>query len=137
MSQDPATTGRPSSPIKRRNLGSDVYSILWDRILSRDLFPGEKLSDLRLSEEAGFAHLRVSDDGPGLPDGMEAQVFDRFVRGQGPADRTSRNGTGTGLGLSIVRAVAVAHGGSVTASRSESGGAAFDVTLPLQPAGEV
>jgi signal transduction histidine kinase len=93
--------------------------------------------DLDLSEEAGVAHLRVSDDGPGLPDGMESQVFDRFVRGQGPADRTSRNGTGTGLGLSIVRAVAIAHGGTVTASRSESGGAAFDVTLPLQRPAEV
>ena len=63
---------------------------------------------------------------------MEAQVFDRFVRGHGPADRASRNGTGTGLGLSIVRAVAVAHGGSVTAGSSEAGGAAFDVRLPLE-----
>ena len=52
---------------------------------------------------------------PGPAGGMESQVFDRFVRGQGPADRTSRHGTGTGLGLSIVRAVAVAHGGAVTA----------------------
>ena len=99
--------------------------------------PAGTAIDLELSEDAGVAHLRVSDDGPGLPDGMESQVFDRFVRGQGPADRTSRNGTGTGLGLSIVRAVAVAHGGTVTARRSESGGAAFDVTLPLQGAGEV
>ena len=52
--------------------------------------PAGTAIDLELSEEAGVAHLRVSDDGPGLPDGMESQVFDRFVRGQGPADRTSR-----------------------------------------------
>ncbi len=92
---------------------------------------------LELDEDSGFAHLRVSDDGPGLPEGLEAQVFDRFVRGHGPADRASRNGTGTGLGLSIVRAVAVAHGGSVVAGSSDSGGAAFDVRLPLEPAEEV
>ena len=74
--------------------------------------PAGTAIDLELSEEAGVAHLRVSDDGPGLPDGMESQVFDRFVRGQGPADRTSRNGTGTGLGLSIARSR------SLTAARS-------------------
>jgi signal transduction histidine kinase len=93
--------------------------------------------DVTLSEDSGMAHLQVSDDGPGFPEGMETQVFDRFVRGQGPADRTSRNGTGTGLGLSIVRAVAAAHGGTVAASTGESGGARFDVRLPLEAPAEV
>ncbi len=91
--------------------------------------------DVALSEESGMAHLRVSDDGPGLPEGMETLVFDRFARGQGPADRASRNGTGTGLGLSIVRAVAAAHGGTVTAGASESGGARFEIEVPLEAPG--
>lgn len=89
---------------------------------------------IELSDDDELVHLRVSDDGPGLPEGMEGQVFDRFVRGHGPADRASRNGTGTGLGLSIVRAVAIAHGGAVTARASESGGACFEVTVPLESA---
>jgi len=93
--------------------------------------------ELVLDEEGDTVHLQVSDDGPGLPEGLESQVFDRFVRGHGPADRASRNGTGTGLGLSIVRAVAVAHGGSVAAGSSPSGGASFDVRMPLDPAREV
>jgi signal transduction histidine kinase len=93
--------------------------------------------DVALSEESGMAHLRVSDDGPGLPEGMETLVFDRFARGQGPADRASRNGTGTGLGLSIVRAVAAAHGGTVTAGASESGGARFEIEVPLEAPQEV
>jgi signal transduction histidine kinase len=87
--------------------------------------------ELGVSEGDGAALLTVSDDGPGLPDGMEAQVFERFVRGEGPADRSSRNGTGTGLGLSIVRAVAVAHGGTVRATSGTGGGARFEVRLPL------
>ena len=83
-------------------------------------------------ESAGDeARLRVADDGPGLPAGMEAQVFERFVRGEGPADRASRNGRGTGLGLSIVRAVAAGHEGTVEAGRDGAGGASFTVTLPL------
>lgn len=61
MSQDSTASGRPTSPIQRRNLGSDVYSILWDRILSRDLHPGEKLSDLRLSEELGVSRTPVRE----------------------------------------------------------------------------
>ena len=86
---------------------------------------------LDLAEDDGQALLTVRDDGPGLPPGMESQVFERFVRGEGPADRSSRNGTGTGLGLSIVRAVAVAHGGSVRAFNGDGGGARFEIRLPL------
>lgn len=52
---------RPLQPIVRRNLGSDVYGVLWDRILSRDLSPGEKLSDLRLSEELGVSRTPVRE----------------------------------------------------------------------------
>lgn len=87
--------------------------------------------EMRLSRHNGSARIEVSDDGPGLQEGMERQVFERFVRGAGPADRQSANGDGTGLGLSIVRAVAVAHGGEVRAGRSGSGGASFTVSLPL------
>jgi two-component system OmpR family sensor kinase len=90
---------------------------------------------LCLQRENGQATLEVSDDGPGLPEGMEESVFERFVRGAGPADRVGSNGRGTGLGLSIVRAVAVAHGGEVAAGPSLEGGAQFTVTLPLEPAG--
>jgi two-component system, OmpR family, sensor kinase len=90
-----------------------------------------------LDESDGAAVLTVSDDGPGLPHGMETQLFDRFVRGDGPADRSSGNGTGTGLGLSIVRAVVVAHGGTVAARNGEDGGARFEIRMPLSSAVQV
>ena len=57
------------------------------------------------------------------------QIFDRFVRGEGPSD-TAR-GTGTGLGLAIVSAVAESHGGSVEAAESAPGGALFRARIPL------
>jgi signal transduction histidine kinase len=75
------------------------------------------------------AQLFVSDDGPGLPEGMGDQVFERFVRGSGPADRSPDGGTG--LGLAIVRAVATSHEGSVSAGNGESSGARFVIELPL------
>src|SRR4051795_9520735 len=76
----------------------------------------------------GDAVLEVSDDGPGIPDGMEDQIFSRFVRGAGPADVAGDSGTG--LGLAIVKAVATSHGGDVEAGSSLAGGARFTVTLP-------
>jgi signal transduction histidine kinase len=85
--------------------------------------------EVRVAASDGKATLEVADDGPGIPDASRDQVFDRFVRGSGPADTAA--GSGTGLGLAIVRAVALSHGGAVEASRSPLGGALFRVTLPL------
>jgi len=76
----------------------------------------------------GDAVLEVSDDGPGIPSGMEGQIFSRFVRGAGPADLAGQSGTG--LGLAIVKAVATSHGGQVEAGTSSGGGARFTVRLP-------
>jgi DNA-binding GntR family transcriptional regulator len=57
------TDSRPKPPpvIQRRNLGDDVYQVLWSRIVSRDLHPGEKLSDLRLSGELGVSRTPVRE----------------------------------------------------------------------------
>jgi len=85
--------------------------------------------ELNLREDDGKALAEVADDGPGIPEEARAQVFDRFVRGAGPAD-TAR-GTGTGLGLAIVSAVAESHGGSVEAGESRTGGALFIARIPL------
>ena len=51
----------PLQPIERRNLGSDVYRVLRDRILSQELKAGEKLSDLRLSSELGVSRTPIRE----------------------------------------------------------------------------
>jgi two-component system OmpR family sensor kinase len=91
-------------------------------------------TEIRVAVERrnGDAVLEVSDDGPGIPPGMEEQVFSRFVRGTGPADVAGDSGAG--LGLAIVKAVAMSHGGDVDAGSSPSGGARFTVRLPLPKA---
>jgi len=81
----------------------------------------------RVGEEAV---VEVADDGPGIPPRLREQIFDRFVRGEGPADTAV--GPGSGLGLAIVRAVAVSHGGTVEVGESAGGGAQFRVRIPLQ-----
>jgi two-component system OmpR family sensor kinase len=92
--------------------------------------PDGSTIELRLDVDGDKATVEVADDGPGIPDGMREHVFDRFVRGSGPADTAI--GGGTGLGLAIVRAVARSHDGEVKASQSSLGGALVTVTLPLR-----
>ena len=75
------------------------------------------------------AVLAVQDDGPGLPAGEEERVFERFYRVEGTAP------SGSGLGLSIVKEVAEAAGGSVSARRPAGGGLLVEVRLPAVAAG--
>jgi signal transduction histidine kinase len=84
---------------------------------------------LALSKQGDFAVVEVGDDGPGIPTAMRTQIFDRFVRGEGPADTV--RGTGTGLGLAIVSAVAASHHGTVEATESALGGALFRARIPI------
>jgi len=72
--------------------------------------------------------LTVLDRGPGIPDGEEERIFDRFHR----AD-AARTMPGSGLGLSIVRDVVARANGTVSAVAREDGGAAIGFTLPMSP----
>ena len=77
----------------------------------------------------GIVKLSVSDNGPGIPEEVRAQIFDRFVRNAGPGDRSSAKGSG--LGLAIVQAIAIEHGGTASVGDSPGGGALFAVELPM------
>ncbi|MCW1249910.1 HAMP domain-containing histidine kinase [Acaricomes phytoseiuli] len=74
----------------------------------------------------GIVQLRVLDDGPGIPEEFQAQIFDRFARAD--VARSGHDGT-TGLGLSIVQAIVHAHGGQISLT-SRPGHTAFMVDLP-------
>jgi signal transduction histidine kinase len=79
---------------------------------------------VRGSREDGQAVVRVRDAGSGLPGGAQNRLFRRFYRGEN-AQRD-----GAGLGLAIAQAIAVAHGGAITARNVDEGGAEFTVRLP-------
>ncbi|MEP7763796.1 HAMP domain-containing sensor histidine kinase [Sanguibacter sp. 25GB23B1] len=71
-------------------------------------------------------HLTVRDDGPGIPEGLRSQLFQRFTRGD--AARSPGSGS-TGLGLAIVDAVVRAHGGRIEVDGTR-GETTFTVALP-------
>lgn len=76
----------------------------------------------------GSVELWVDDEGLGIPEEERELVFDPFYRS--PRDRSSRDG-GSGLGLAIARSIVVAHGGSLAAQSSPSGGARLVARIPL------
>jgi len=77
----------------------------------------------------GSAVITVTDTGDGLTPEQLGQVFERFYR----ADLArTRDAAGAGIGLTISRGLAIAHGGSLTAtSPGEKLGASFTLKLPL------
>jgi two-component system OmpR family sensor kinase len=79
---------------------------------------GSQLTDGRL-------RFWVSDTGPGVSPADRARIFERFARGTGAGPRSD----GAGLGLSIVRAIAVAHGGQVLLDSVPGRGAMFTVVI--------
>lgn len=83
---------------------------------------------VRFQSEGDEAVIDVVDEGPGLPDGTEQKVFDRFYRID--PSRARKSG-GSGLGLGIVAAIVTDHGGSVEAANEPGHGARFTVRLPL------
>ncbi len=83
---------------------------------------------VRAGSDDGYAVVDTIDSGPGLPDGSEDRIFDRFYRVD--ASRARKSG-GSGLGLAIVTAIVDERGGMVTASNEPGKGTRFTVRLPL------
>ncbi|MFF5205899.1 sensor histidine kinase [Streptosporangium sp. NPDC000396] len=98
----------------RHNTGGDAA---WVQVTSRTV-PG------------GHAEVEVSNTGPVVPPYEIASLFEPFRRLGGDRLVTAK---GAGLGLSIVRSIAHAHGGDVTARPRQDGGMTVTVTLPLCP----
>lgn len=94
---------------------------------AREALPGDGGQvQVALREENGASVLRLSDNGPGLPERALAHLFQPFTG-------SARRG-GTGLGLAISRELAQAHGGDLTLVRTGPDGTVFELTLPGAPA---
>ncbi|MFO0831999.1 MAG: sensor histidine kinase KdpD [Phycisphaerales bacterium] len=73
--------------------------------------------------------VRVSDQGPGLPDAERARVFQRFFRGRaGGASQSA----GIGLGLTICEGIVQAHGGRIWTEHNQPRGVSFLFSLPIE-----
>jgi signal transduction histidine kinase len=78
------------------------------------------------AEELDDVVIRVRNAGSPIPEALIEDIFEPFRRGEAPGEGTA----GLGLGLFIVREIARAHGGSVSASSAEGAGTTFELRLP-------
>lgn len=81
---------------------------------------------ITVRRDGEFATIAVHDDGPGIPEELRPQLFDRYTRNPD----TSMTIKGTGLGLYIVRGLAEANLGSAGFRPGDDGGSTFTLTLP-------
>jgi len=80
---------------------------------------------------AQFVELAIQDEGPGIPEGAQQRVFDRFYRLD---EARSRDSGGFGLGLPIAKWAVEAHGGTIAVKTSFPTGAIFYIKLPVATA---
>ncbi|MEQ8330341.1 MAG: HAMP domain-containing sensor histidine kinase [Longimicrobiales bacterium] len=75
----------------------------------------------------GMVRLLVDDQGPGVPPGERERIFEPFHRGNGPVGTSV---AGSGIGLSVVREIALCHGGEARVEDAPGGGARFVLEIP-------
>ncbi|WHT22447.1 HAMP domain-containing sensor histidine kinase [Crossiella sp. CA-258035] len=111
-------------PEVRARLDPRRLDVIVANLVGNALRHGAPPVTVRLRATADRIEIEVADRGPGLPESVLPQVFDRFYKAD-PA----RTG-GSGLGLSIALANARLHGGDLTAGNAPAGGARFVLVLP-------
>ncbi len=85
---------------------------------------------LQLVPEWQEARISIRDQGIGIPQAEQAQLFGRFVR----ASNSQTQGiSGTGLGLYLCRELVSQHGGDIWFESTEGAGSTFFLRLPLSP----
>ena len=105
--------------------GSELNQV-WTNLIDNaiDAMDGVGEITLRTRQEGQWVIVEISDNGPGIPQAIQAKLFDPFFTTKPP-------GKGTGLGLNISHTIVVEkHHGRIDI-HSQPGSTTFEVRLPL------
>ena len=99
-------------------------------LLDNALKYGPEGQTIRMSavEREGWARISVEDEGPGIPVGERARIWDPYHRLERDLEGQVR---GSGIGLSVVAELAEASGGAAWVEEGPTGSARFLIRLPL------
>jgi signal transduction histidine kinase len=117
--------------------GEEIPAVMGDPVVLRSLFTnllinalhamegrGEGRLTVSLSQEGGYAGVRISDTGSGIAAENLGHIFEPYF---------STKETGTGLGLAIAKKAAEDHGGTISVESSQGAGTTFTVLIPTAP----
>jgi len=100
-----------------QNLASNAAQAMEGRAGSRLRIEAER-------DDAGNLHLRVADNGPGIPEQVRHNLFEAFT--------THGKKKGLGLGMAIVHSIISAHGGTIRFDTETGKGTVFHIRLPAE-----
>lgn len=79
---------------------------------------------IRTAHDAHSVIIEIEDNGPGIPESAQSQIWDPFWT-------TKEEGEGTGLGLAVVHGIIADHGGTISLESAPGSGARFVIRLPF------
>jgi signal transduction histidine kinase len=131
---DRRSEGRPVNLQSETNGAS--ATVLGDRLALRRVVANlidnalqyGRVAHVCLAADGTIVELTVDDEGGGIPPDKREALFEPFVRMEGSRNR--RTG-GAGLGLAVVRNLVEAHAGAISVRDAPTGGARFEVRLPV------
>lgn len=110
------------------NLSRDAFKSALQNIINNACQAAGNAVNLNIGLEtiqADQVQLKITDDGPGIPDSVKSRIFEPFI--------TTRV-NGTGLGLAVVDAVVRAHKGMIKVEDAPEKGTCFTICLPVYKA---
>jgi two-component system OmpR family sensor kinase len=118
----------PAEPLVARGDKLRLHQVLANLLANARTHtpPGTTVITKLSTPDSYWVEIEVADNGPGIPHHLQAEVFERFARGDTSRSRAAGS---TGLGLAIVAAVVHAHHGTIEL-RSRPGETRFTVRLP-------
>jgi two-component system, OmpR family, sensor kinase len=117
----------PAEPLAARGDKLRLHQVIANLLANaRTHTPPGTIVTTSLSTVDDWVVLTVADNGPGIPENLQHEVFERFARGDSSRSRAAGS---TGLGLAIVAAVVHAHHGTVRLT-SRPGDTRFTIWLP-------
>lgn len=119
----------PIAPVQVYGAEQELREVL-DNLLSNAVkyTPPEGHIVVQLAVDAAYALFAVEDDGYGIPEDKQAQLFDPFYRAK---TRETRKIDGTGLGLHLVKSIIERHNGHVHFKSTYGKGSTFGFMLPI------
>jgi two-component system, CitB family, sensor kinase len=113
------------SPLGSEDLITLLGNLLDNALDAAAMSSGDRWVSVSVTEQDDDLLIRVHDSGPGVPEGVDGQIFQ-----EGFSTKSSPGRRRRGFGLALVRQVARRHGGDVTAVND--GGGLFTVRLPVR-----